>query len=105
VLRQTEASIVIEVKDRGIGIDSDDLAHIFEPYLPRPVLRNADAGAGAGLGLTLVQQILASKAARSRWSRNRAPVRLPPSLSAAASQTRHTWRQIGAAEAVETLAA
>ena len=59
VLRQTEASVVIEVKDRGIGIDTDDLAHIFEPYY-RAQFSDTQTRRGAGLGLTLVQQIIAS---------------------------------------------
>src|SRR5439155_8335662 len=63
VLRQTEASIVIEVKDRGIGIDSDDLAHIFEPYY-RAQFSDTQTRRGAGLGLTLVQQIVASHGGR-----------------------------------------
>jgi two-component system phosphate regulon sensor histidine kinase PhoR len=59
VLRQTTQSIVIEVKDRGAGIDADDLAHIFEPYY-RAQFSDTQTRRGAGLGLTLVQQIVAS---------------------------------------------
>jgi signal transduction histidine kinase len=59
VLRQTDASVVIEVKDRGIGIDAGDLAHIFEPYY-RAQFSDTQTRRGAGLGLTLVQQIIAS---------------------------------------------
>jgi signal transduction histidine kinase len=59
VLRQTAQSIVIEVKDRGIGIDADDLTHIFEPYY-RAQFSDTQTRRGAGLGLTLVQQIIAS---------------------------------------------
>ena len=59
VLRQTEASVVIEVKDRGIGISADDLTHIFEPYY-RAQFSDTQTRRGAGLGLTLVQQIIAS---------------------------------------------
>jgi signal transduction histidine kinase len=59
VLRQTSQSIVIEVKDRGIGIDADDLTHIFEPYY-RAQFSDTQTRRGAGLGLTLVQQIIAS---------------------------------------------
>ena len=63
VLRQTEQSVVIEVKDRGIGIDSDDLAHIFEPYY-RAQFSDTQTRRGAGLGLTLVQQIVVSHGGR-----------------------------------------
>lgn len=59
ILRQTEDAVVIEVKDRGIGIDASDLAHIFEPYY-RAQFSDTQTRRGAGLGLTLVQQIIAS---------------------------------------------
>src|SRR5205807_6564040 len=59
VLRQTEQSVIIEVSDRGIGIDAGDLAHIFEPYY-RAQFSDTQTRRGAGLGLTLVQQIIAS---------------------------------------------
>ena len=59
VLRQTTDHIVIEVRDRGIGIDSADLAKVFEPYY-RAQFSDTITRRGAGLGLTLVQQILAS---------------------------------------------
>jgi signal transduction histidine kinase len=59
ILRQTEDSVVIEVKDRGIGIDASDLAHIFEPYY-RAQFSDTQTRRGAGLGLTLVQQIIVS---------------------------------------------
>ncbi len=59
VLRQTDDWVVIEVKDRGIGIGTDDLAHIFEPYF-RAQFSDTQTRRGAGLGLTLVQQIISS---------------------------------------------
>jgi len=59
VLCQSDQFIIIEVKDRGIGIASDDLAHIFEPYY-RAQFSDTQTRRGAGLGLTLVQQIIAS---------------------------------------------
>jgi signal transduction histidine kinase len=59
ILQQTEASVVIEVQDRGIGIAADDLQHIFEPYY-RAQFSDTQTRRGAGLGLTLVQQIVAS---------------------------------------------
>jgi signal transduction histidine kinase len=59
VLRQTDQSVVIEVKDHGIGISASDLVHIFEPYY-RAQFSDTQTRRGAGLGLTLVQQIVAS---------------------------------------------
>jgi len=59
VLRQTAEHVVIEVKDRGIGIEPKDEGRIFEPYF-RARFSDTITRRGAGLGLTLVQQILAS---------------------------------------------
>ena len=59
ILRQTESHVVIEVKDHGVGIDPNDLSHIFEPYF-RAQFSDTQTRRGAGLGLTLVQQIVAS---------------------------------------------
>ena len=63
LLRQTEANVVIEVKDHGIGIDASDLTRIFEPYY-RAQFSDTQTRRGAGLGLTLVQQIVASHGGR-----------------------------------------
>jgi signal transduction histidine kinase len=63
VLRQDEAHVIIEVKDRGIGIAAGDLARIFDPYF-RAQFSDTITRRGAGLGLTLVQQILASHGGR-----------------------------------------
>jgi signal transduction histidine kinase len=63
VLRQTAEHIVIEVKDRGIGIESKDAAKIFDPYY-RAHFSDTIARRGAGLGLTLVQQIVESHGGR-----------------------------------------
>jgi signal transduction histidine kinase len=59
VLRQTAEYVVIEVRDRGVGIESKDLVKIFDPYY-RARFSDTSTRRGAGLGLTLVQQILAS---------------------------------------------
>ncbi len=62
-LRQTAEHVIIEVKDRGIGIDSKELALIFDPYY-RAQFSDTQTRRGAGLGLTLVQQIVASHGGR-----------------------------------------
>jgi signal transduction histidine kinase len=59
ILRQNAEYVIIEVKDRGIGIDAKDLARIFEPYF-RARFSDTITRRGAGLGLTLVQQIVES---------------------------------------------
>lgn len=63
VLRQDDEHVIIEVKDRGIGIPSNDLARVFDPYY-RAHFSDTTTRRGAGLGLTLVQQILASHGGR-----------------------------------------
>ncbi len=63
VLRQTEAHVVIEVRDHGIGIDAKDVAKIFDPYY-RAKFSDTISRRGAGLGLTLVQQIVESHGGR-----------------------------------------
>src|SRR5205085_1152482 len=62
-LRQTSSAVVIEVKDRGIGINAKDLARIFDPYY-RAQFSDTQTRRGAGLGLTLVQQIVVSHGGR-----------------------------------------
>ena len=62
-LRQTEQHIVLEVRDRGLGIDAEDLTRIFDPYY-RARFSDTQTRRGAGLGLTLVQQIVAAHGGR-----------------------------------------
>jgi len=52
VLRRNGAHAVLEVKDRGPGIDPDDLPHVFETFY-----RGPSATPGTGLGLAIVRQI------------------------------------------------
>jgi signal transduction histidine kinase len=48
--------IRISVEDRGIGIDSSDLPHIFEPFYRSPAVAAAQIH-GTGLGLPLAKSI------------------------------------------------
>lgn len=48
--------IRISVEDQGIGIDSSDLPHIFEPFYRSPVVAAAQIH-GTGLGLPLAKSI------------------------------------------------
>lgn len=59
VLRQSTEHVIIEVRDRGIGISTPDLAKIFDPYF-RAQFSDTITRRGAGLGLTLVRQIVES---------------------------------------------
>jgi signal transduction histidine kinase len=59
LLRQDEQHVILEVRDRGIGIDVKDVQRIFDPYF-RAKFSDTQTRRGAGLGLTLVQQIVGS---------------------------------------------
>lgn len=56
-LKSNDKSITIKVKDQGIGMSSQEIRHVFEPYF-----RTADSKKrgvnGLGLGLALVKDIL-----------------------------------------------
>lgn len=62
-LRQTAEHVIIEVRDRGIGIETNDIVKIFDPYY-RAQFSDTQTRRGAGLGLTLVQQIVVSHGGR-----------------------------------------
>jgi len=45
--------VAVEVEDTGVGIPSENLQHIFDPFF-------TSKDAGTGLGLSLVHQIVSS---------------------------------------------
>jgi signal transduction histidine kinase len=53
----------ISVSDQGIGIDSSELAHIFEPFYRSPRVQAAQIH-GTGLGLSLAKRIAESMGGR-----------------------------------------
>ncbi|EGW41582.1 HAMP domain protein [Desulfosporosinus sp. OT] len=54
--RDTEATIILEIKDTGIGISAEDIAQVFEPFYMADKSRSR-ANGGVGLGLSLCAEI------------------------------------------------
>jgi len=52
-----EDSIIVKIRDTGIGMEKDSLMHIFERFYKADQSRNRIAG-GNGLGLSIVKKII-----------------------------------------------
>lgn len=56
-VERTVQHVVIQVRDYGQGIESEQLEHIFEPFYRTPETQNSTIG-GLGLGLAITRQIV-----------------------------------------------
>ncbi|HLV35544.1 MAG TPA: sensor histidine kinase, partial [Spirillospora sp.] len=54
---QRDGQALVEVEDTGIGIDSNDLPHIFNRLYRADKARSTETG-GIGLGLPIAQKII-----------------------------------------------
>jgi signal transduction histidine kinase len=55
--RPTDAGLQVEIQDEGIGIDPNDLPHLFTPFFRSDRSRARTTG-GVGLGLALARRIV-----------------------------------------------
>jgi signal transduction histidine kinase len=55
-LERTDRQVRIEVSDRGLGIDSETLEHLFDPFWQADSSHSRRAG-GMGIGLALVKKL------------------------------------------------
>ncbi len=53
----SEGEVQVQVEDRGIGIDADELDRVFDPFF-RSSRGRASGASGTGLGLTLCRRIV-----------------------------------------------
>ena len=77
----------VRVKDSGIGIRTQDVSHIFEPFFRADAAKDFSS-AGTGLGLAIVKRIVEEhggavgvESAMNGGSRSRLPSRSPASTS------------------------
>lgn len=56
MLRETYSSIILEIKDNGVGIKADEAEHIFDRFYRSDRARKVESG--SGLGLAIAKQIV-----------------------------------------------
>lgn len=56
MLRETYSSIILEIKDNGIGIKAEEAEHIFDRFYRSDRARKVESG--SGLGLAIAKQII-----------------------------------------------
>jgi len=85
---RTGNEAIIRVIDSGVGIQADELPHIFERFYRVDVSRSRSTG-GAGLGLSIVRQLVAAHGGRV-WAKSAVGVGSTVSFTLPAWETHHT---------------
>lgn len=57
LMKTQHDSVIINIRDNGIGIPQEDIAHLFERFYRVEKSRNQDAG-GTGLGLAIAKELV-----------------------------------------------
>jgi signal transduction histidine kinase len=55
---QKHQTVVINIKDQGVGIKASDLVHIFDRFYRTDTSRSKDAVSGYGIGLAIAKNII-----------------------------------------------
>ncbi len=86
ILRQSGAQMELEVEDEGPGIETDERAHVFEPFFRGKSAQNDECAEGPGLGLAIVREYVTNHHGRveiidSRQDQHGARIRVQIPLS------------------------